>query len=246
MNTAETSLSIIIPAYNEEKFLPGTIDCINRAKEYLPKRAVRFVELFVIDNNSTDHTAGIARAFGAEVLSEPIHNIAKLRNVGAKAAKGDILVFVDADTMLPETLFLRIVQVMSNPTCIGGAVDTLYRPIRFLPRKYLQLWRLAGKLARMAQGATQFCRRDICLSIGGYDEKLYMGEDVDFYRRLRRTATNRGFQVCFIDDIRVIPSCRRFDQWPFWKTLIWTNPVIILFFRRWKGAWRGWYQDLPR
>lgn len=240
------SFSIIIPAFNEEKYLARTLDCIHRAKEFLKGRDARAVELLVIDNNSTDRTVGVARNSGATVFSEPIHNVAKVRNTGARAASGDILIFIDADTLIPETLLWRISQTMSDPTCAGGSVNTDYRPARPLLRLYLGVWRILGKLIGMAQGATQFCRRDIYQSLGGYDETLYMGEDVEFYWRLRRTAKKRGQKISFLRDIRVIPSCRRFNQWPLWKTLIWTNPIIILPLQRRREAWHGWYQAPPR
>ena len=242
----ELSISIIIPAYNEEKYLPETLNSLNRAKQYLCDRGAKTTEIIVIDNSSTDQTTNIAQALGATVISELIRNIAKARNTGARIAKGNIFVFIDADTIVPETLLWRISQAISDGKCIGGAVDTGYRPIRFLLRIYLRIWRLLGKLAGMAQGATQFCRRDVFLSLGGYDETIYMGEDVDFYWRLRKAAKDQELHICFINDLQVVPSCRRFDQWPFWRTLVWTNPMVILLLRRWKKAWNGWYDAIPR
>jgi hypothetical protein len=96
----------------------------------------------------------------------------------------------------------------------------------------------------MAQGATQFCLRDTFTALGGYDESLFMGEDVDFYARMRRHARHVGGSVRFIDDLKVMPSCRRFDRWALWRTLIWTNPLVIAPLRRARSMWRGWY-DAP-
>ena len=98
----------------------------------------------------------------------------------------------------------------------------------------------------MAQGATQFCRRDAFDALGGYDETLFMGEDVDYYRRLKGLARRRGGGVSFVEDVRVVPSTRRFDQWRLWRTLVWTNPLFVLLFRRRRAAWRGWYERVPR
>ena len=94
----------------------------------------------------------------------------------------------------------------------------------------------------MAQGATQFCRRDVFAHLRGYDESLFMGEDVDFYLRLRRYGRRTAREVVIVDDLRVTPSCRRFDQWPLWRTLVWTNPLVIAPLRRVKSAWPGWYE----
>ena len=238
--------SIIVPAFNEEKYIGQTLHHINLAKVHLSNRGALSAEILVVDNGSTDQTACVVQSFGAIVVKESVHNIAKVRNTGAKFASGDILLFIDADTLVPKTLLLRISQVMSDPSCLGGAVDTDYRPARLSVRLYLKSWRLLGMLADMAQGAVQFCRRDAYVALQGYDESIYMGEDVDFYWRLRKSAKERGMRICHIQDVKVIPSSRRFDQWPLWRTLVWTNPLFVYFFRRSKGLWSRWYSDVPR
>ena len=239
-------VTVIIPAYNEEESIGRTVQHVERAKGPLQARGDVAVEVVVVDNGSSDATARVAAAAGARVVYEPEGNIARARNVGARAARGEILVFVDADVILPELLLSRVAEEMADPRCLGGAVDTEYKPASLLVRSHLQLWRWVGKLARMAQGAVQFCRREVFEQLGGYDETLFMGEDVDFYWRLRRQARKNRQRVVFIDDVRVMPSCRRFDQWPLWRTLVWTNPLVILFFRRRKQFWSGWYDSPPR
>jgi glycosyltransferase involved in cell wall biosynthesis len=240
------SLSIIVPAFNEEKYLGCTLERIHRAIDRVCQQTGASAEVLVVDNASTDDTGHVAEAQGARVVPEPFHNIARVRNTGARAAAGEVLVFVDADTLVPEDLFARIHQVMSGGECAGGAVDTEYRPSGRLQQGYLAVWRLLGRLASMAQGATQFCRRDLFEQTGGYDETLYMGEDVEFFWRLKKAARDHGLGVCYLRDLRVAPSCRRFDQWPFWRILIWTNPLFIHLFARRKGTWNGWYQEMPR
>ena len=243
---AGSAISIVIPAFDEEHYIGPTLDSLRSAIEYLWNRAGLEVEIIVVENGSTDRTAETARSRGAEVIEEARGNVATARNAGARAARGEILVFVDADTHWPESLLCRIVAVMSDRRCIGGAVDTDYRPVRFWVRAYLSFWRVVGKFFHMAQGATQFCRASAFLYLGGYDEALFMGEDVEFYWRLRRAARQRGSSVTFIDDMRVVPSCRRFDKWPFWKTVIWTNPLVVVLFSRTKKPWRDWYESPTR
>ena len=240
------SISVIVPAYNEERYLGEALKSIQRAKEFLLKKDAVPIEIIVVDNGSTDSTSDIALSSGASVVKETKHNVARVRNAGASFAKGKVLVFIDADTIVPDELLWRINEVMVSPSCFGGAVDTDYRPAKTLVNIYLQLWRILGKLAGMAQGATQFCRRDVYASMLGYDEALYMGEDIDFYWRMKQFAHRQNAQVCFIEDIQVVPSTRRFDQWSFWRTLICTNPFYVLAFRRKKRAWRGWYKVIPR
>ena len=240
------SISVIIPGYNEEKYLAATLKSIQTAAEFLQKKHSLSTEVIVVDNASTDSTSAIALSFGASIVRETKHNVAVVRNAGARSAKGDVLVFVDADTIVPEELLSHISEAMINPTCFGGAVDIDYRPAKSSVRMYLQLWRIIGKLTGMAQGATQFCRREVYASLHGYDESLYMGEDVDFYWRMKKLAKRENGHVCFIEDIRVVPSTRRFDQWSLGRTLIRTNPFYVLAFRRRRKAWGGWYIDIPR
>lgn len=240
------SISVIIPAYNEEKYLTETLKCIQEAREFLLKKDTVRTEIIVVDNESTDSTSDIALSFGASVVRETKRNVAKVRNAGASFANGNVLVFIDADTIVPAELLWRINQLMTSPACFGGAVDTDYRAAKPVVKIYLKLWRMLGKLAGMAQGATQFCRREVFVSLSGYDESLYMGEDVDFHWRLKQFAKRQGSHVCFIEDLQVVPSTRRFDQWSLWRTLICTNPIYVLAFRRNESAWRGWYEVVPR
>jgi len=135
---------------------------------------------------------------------------------------------------------------VSVPGCLGGAVDTAYRPRKRAVRVYLGLWRIMGRVAGLAQGATQFCRRDVFLSLRGYDESLFMGEDVDFYSRLRTHARRSDSRLCLIRDLRVVHSTRRFDTWPLWRILLWTNPLVIAACWRVRSVWRGWYDSPVR
>src|SRR5918912_3181846 len=193
-------ISIIIPAYNEEKYIGLTLGSIEQEQHLLLNEKGMSAEIIVVDNESTDSTASIARSFGAQVFNEPTHIVAKVRNVGANRASGRILVFVDADVIVPERLLCRIHEAMSDELCLGGALDTDYRPAKYSVELYLRMWRLVGQVGGMAQGATQFCRKDIYASLHGYDETLYMGEDVDFYWRLKRLAKRCHSHVQLIDD----------------------------------------------
>ncbi len=239
-------ISVVVPAFNEGGYLGETLASLNRAKAFLQDEGRSSAEIIVVDNDSDDSTADVARALGAAVARETQHNVAKVRNSGAKLSQGDVLIFVDADTIVPDKLLSRIVEAMSDATCLGGAVDTDYRPAKLTVKIYLRFWRILGKLTGMAQGATQFCRRDLFFALNGYDETLFMGEDVDFHWRLKRIAKRQKASVVSIEDLRVVPSTRRFDQWPLWRTLVWTNPLFILLFQRSRTCWHAWYKAAPR
>ena len=234
-------LSIIIPAFNEEAYLPETLEAIEAAVDTLRSRPGVSVETFVVDNNSTDATAAAAQAHCATVVSEPVQGIARARNAGARHSQGDVLVFIDADVIIPPNLLERIHAAMSDPQCLGGGTDVDYRPRRLAMRIYLRLWRGLGRMTNMVQGAAQFCRREAFEQIGGYDETAWIGEDVDFYWALRRLARKSGGSTQLIRHPRVRASPRRYDRWPVWKVLLWTNPLFIALFRRRRSLWGAWY-----
>jgi len=238
-------VSLIIPAYNEEQYIGATLESVKRASRHAfgGKAAI---ETIVVDNASTDGTAAVAISYATKLVRESHRNVARARNAGASAATGDVLVFLDADTLVPERFFSRITEVMRDSQCLGGSPDIKHVSKRRWVRGYLALWRCVGRIAGMAQGAAQFCRRDAFASVGGYDERLFMGEDVDFYWRLRKFAKRRGSYLRFISDLQLRPSPRRFDQWPAWRILVWTNPLFMWLFRRRRSAWRGWYDDAVR
>ena len=239
-------LTIIIPAFNEEAYLPSTLDSIQASAAHLCAASDAEVDIVVVDNNSEDGTAVVAESKGATVVHEPVQGIARARNAGAGHAEGDVLVFVDADVVLPETLLAAIHTTMSDPACVGGAVDVDYRPKRRSMRLYLRAWRILSRLTGMAQGATQFCRKSVFDEVGGYDEKAWIGEDADFFWALKNLAKRTNRTVRFIRDPQVRASSRRFDKWPLWKTLVWTNPLFIALFRRRKVFWSGWYSRAVR
>ncbi len=236
------NLTIIVPAFNEADYLPATLDAIEVATAHLRAHSGTEVETVVVDNNSTEETAAIARNQGATVVHEPVQGIARARNTGASHAQGDVLVFVDADVLMPPALLEAIHDAMSDPACIGGGMDVEYRPRRRSMRLYLRAWRVLARRMRLVQGATQFCRRSVFEQVGGYDEQAWIGEDVDFYKSMERFARSTGSTVRFIEQPRVQASARRFDKWPLWKALLWTNPLFIALFRRRKAFWTGWYR----
>jgi glycosyltransferase involved in cell wall biosynthesis len=235
-------LSVVIPAFNEELYLPKTLSSILRAGA----ECRCGMELIVVDNASADRTAEVAKEFGAFVVHEQVHNIARVRNVGAEAARGDVLVFIDADTLVPHQFFDKVAEAMSDPACLGGSPDIVHQVRSSLLRAYLRAWRRIGIKLGMAQGAAQFCRKSAFKILNGYDESQFMGEDVDFYWRLRKLCANAGGYLKFLDDVTVIPSPRRFDQSPVWRTLIRTNPAFIAPFRKNRSAWTAWYVRPPR
>jgi glycosyltransferase involved in cell wall biosynthesis len=198
-----------MPAFNEERALPHALSQLDLARARLPEGAV---EICVVDNRSTDRTSAIAEGAGACVISEPKVGIANARNAGAHAARGRLLVFIDADATYDDVLLERIDHTMKDERCAGGAADGPYEPAnKRLVRWYLAFWRIIGRILRMSQGTVQFCRDEAFRAIGGYAPGQYMGEDVDFIWRLRRQAKRNGQRVVILTGVGVRQSARRFD-----------------------------------
>lgn len=236
-------ISIVIPAYNEEKYLPATLEKI---RDGLANTSCHW-EIIVVDNESIDKTRSIAESFGAKVFTEIEHNIAKVRNTGAKNAAGDVLIFIDADTLVPETLFQKITAAMRDEKYLGGAVAVDYGEFqRKWMKLYLKGWQFWGTVFNMKQGAAQFCRKSVFEEIGGYDETIFMGEDVMFYWRLSKFAKRKNSRLLFIENPKVITSPRRFDRMNVWKTLLLTHPLFILLNLKRKRFWHDWYENPVR
>lgn len=235
-------LSIIIPAYNEEKYLSVTLEHIVAALSLVGCTS----EIIVVDNESTDKTAEIASKFGVRIVPESVHVISRVRNAGGRAAAGDILVFVDADTRVPQELFEKILEEASDETCYGGAASVEYDECkRWWVKYYLFGWKFWEFFFNTKQGAAQFCRRTAFEEVNGYDEKIFVGEDVEFYWRLTKFAQMKGARLAFIRDPKVRTSSRRFDGMKAWRIITRTNPIFVrLNWRR--SGWKDWYENTIR
>jgi glycosyltransferase involved in cell wall biosynthesis len=241
---APVRMSVVVPAYDEAEILPRTLDQLRRCAAAVDTP----VEIVVVDNGSTDGTAEIAAAHGARVVTEPDRRgVARARNAGAAATEGEVLVFVDADVWLPHGALARVAREMAAGGCVGGAFEPDYRPRRSAVRAYLRLWWAVSRVARMAQGACQFFSREAFEELGGYDEHYFVGEDGELWWRLQLLARRRGVRVAHVRDLQVVPSCRRYDQWPLWRTVLMTNPVTCATLARTRRPWSaGWYDAPPR
>lgn len=236
-------LSIVIPAYNEEKCLPATLESIGEAL-----RGIASAEVIVVDNESTDATREIAAGFGAKVVAESVRNIARVRNAGAASARGDVLVFIDADTLVPPDLFKRMIELTADEKVIGGGVGVRYEPVpkQAWLRLYILMFQYIGRLLKWRGGAAQFCRTPAFRELGGYDETIYVGEDIEFHWRLAKLARGSGRRVEFIEHPAVSTSPRRFEHLGIARTLFYTHPALMLLTWRTRSIWKYWYEKAIR
>ena len=178
-------LSFIVPAYNEEFELPRTLAAIRAAA------GDREFEIIVVDDGSTDRTATRARDNGANVVSINRRQIAAARNAGGRAATGDTLFFVDADTQISEAHVTGAIAALhagyfggSSRVNIEGEIPTWSRiSLRFFCVLYFGL--------NLGAGAFLFTTKGNFDSAGGFDERLFVGEEVYFTLALRKLGRFR-------------------------------------------------------
>jgi glycosyltransferase involved in cell wall biosynthesis len=142
-------------------------------------------ELIVADDASTDRTAAVAESHGARVVRVAHRQIAATRNSGARAAKGELFIFVDADTIANETVVLAAVHALRRGA-VGGGAAVAFDPD--VPRYAKLIMPPLGWVYRtlgLAAGCFLFCTRDAFVAVGGFDEAFFGAEEVVMSRALR-------------------------------------------------------------
>ena len=198
-------LSIVIPAYNEEKLLGRTLDCIRAATDSIGECDW---ELVVCDNNSTDRTTEIARQHGATVVFEPVNQISRARNAGAAAATGDWLVFVDADSQPSAGLFLGVLKSIKGGCLAGGSTVASDDP-SLVMRIPVAVWNAISRMTRWAAGSFIFCDTRVFREMGGFSEELYAAEEIDLSIRLKRVARKEGRSMVILHRHPLLTSARK-------------------------------------
>ena len=193
--TVQSMLSFIVPAYNEELELPATIAALhNSAKDRSANGRIRGgeqYEIIVVDDGSTDTTAKVAQDAGAEVVSINRRQIAAARNAGARRARGDILFFVDADTHINEKHVTGAIAALEEGCTGGGARIVIGGAIPFWARVFTRAFCALYFALNFGAGAFLFTTRKNFDSVGGFDEKLFIGEEIYFSLALRKLGRFR-------------------------------------------------------
>lgn len=209
-------ISLITPAYNEEKLLPRLLKSANEARARY-HRGPDAAEIIVSDNNSTDSTAAIALQAGARVTKVERRRIAAARNGGAAIARGHILAFVDADTDVHPETFNAIDAAMSTGKFAGGATGWHFeRNSAGLAVTRFVVGTLVTGLLRM-EGGVVFCSRAAFDAVGGYNEAKDIAEDVEFFRAVRKYGKRNGLRMKMgTPEAEAIVCTRKFDEHGDW------------------------------
>jgi GT2 family glycosyltransferase len=213
-------ISFIIPAWNEEALIGATVEALHAAAI----AAGRPYEIIVVNDDSSDRTAEIAQSAGARVITVQKRQIAAVRNAGAREAQGDILIFVDADTILPEPTLCRALQALDDGAVGGGCIPRMAESIPLLSRIYLWMFLAVWIPLGYAAGCFIFVRRPHFEAVGGFDELYFASEEVWLSKALKQ----RGRFVILRDPVWTSARKMRFhtptQMFAMGIRLLWQGP----------------------
>ena len=200
-------ISIIIPTWNEENYLPKLLDCIK-------KQTSKNYEIIVVDDNSDDKTREIAKNYGCKVIVEMKNrkgNPGIARNLGATIAKGDILLFFNADIKIDDNFLENaLYEIKKRSLDVAGAY---INPItdKFIDKVFIGIFNFIVSITQFfypnACGDCIFCKKWLHKKVGGFDETILLGEDLDYLQRCGKFGKFR-----IIKNVRTYFSMRRFDN----------------------------------
>lgn len=216
-------ISIVVPAFNEEKLLPATLRSIEEAAKSFTALTWQ-TELIVCDNNSTDRTPEIARACGAKVVFEPVNQIARARNTGAAAATGDWLIFVDADSHPTAKLFADVAEQLQSGRCMAGGCIIRMDERHFFADQLTSAWNWVSRLRKWSAGSFIFCCTDAFREVGGFNLKLFASEEIELSNRLKKLAKVRGQKIVILHKHPMLTSAR--------KMRLYSRKEYFRFFRK--------------
>jgi glycosyltransferase involved in cell wall biosynthesis len=211
-------ISVIVPAFNEEKLLGASLARIQAAAAAFASLGWEY-ELIVCDNNSTDRTAEIARSAGASVIFEPFNQIARARNTGARAASGDWLIFVDADSHPSRELFAEVAGTIQTGRCLAGGASLRLDEKLLVAGLIARLWNYASRWGRWLAGSFIFVDTAVFRQLGGFSQELFAGEELEFSQRLKQCARETGRRVVILHRHPIVTSARKMRLYTLWDHL---------------------------
>lgn len=221
--------SLVVPAHNEEGLLPRGLAAMHRAAAALTGD----VEVIVVANRCTDRTVEIAEASGALVVHSGARNIATVRNSGARAASGDVIVTVDADSQMAPSALVDIQRLLETRRYVGGGTKVIPERAAMGIRATLAVMELTTFVARVS-GAMFWCPLEDYWAIDGFNETMLLAEDVDFARRLRAHGRRSGRKFTKLRSAPLTVSTRKFDRFGDWHMF-----AMALQLREIRAAFKG-------
>ncbi|HLH25299.1 MAG TPA: glycosyltransferase [Chloroflexota bacterium] len=227
-STPTPDVSVVIPARNEARYVQRALASVAAQRWPLAR-----LEAIVVNNGSVDTTADVVRVFVAEqpqlavrLLDEPVPGLARAKNRGAGVARGESLLFLDADSHLAPDLVASIVT-RARQGYPAGSIAVLADSRDWLDRGFFALMELGKRLFQI-HAQMFYCARPLFLQLGGFAEDLQLAEDREFLSRLERA----GVAVCHVTESHIATSPRRLHSRPF-------RLGMLTMFARWALAHGG-------
>ena len=209
--------SIIIPTYNSEKYIKDCLDGIFNLN--YPKKDY---EVIVVDGGSKDNTLNILKKYKIKVIHSKNLSISNSRNVGAKAAKGDVLVFVDSDCLVNKELLNKAKRYLKKNNCFGA----FYKPSEkasWVAKIWLMIEGKNEGIVNWVPAGTLMVKRSVFFEIDGFNERLQTGEDFDFCYRIRK----KGYKIFNDQSISSIHLGQTDNLKDFFKKEMWRGNSLI-------------------
>lgn len=208
------NISVVLPVLNEEQSIRATLQSLIRLTPY---------EIIVVDGGSRDRTLEICKEFAVDVMHAE-RGRARQMNVGARRASGEVLLFLHADTRLPQSALNDIAAALSDSRYLGGRFDVELEGAHWMLKIVGTLINYRSRVTQVGTGdQALFVRREVFERMGGFPDIPLM-EDIAFCRALKRI----GGVACLRS--RVITSARRWERDGVWRTIfkMWSLKVCYL------------------
>jgi glycosyltransferase involved in cell wall biosynthesis len=224
-------LSFVIPAWNEEELIGATIASIHQSAKGFD------YEIVVADDASDDRTSEIAHELGAIVVPCNNRQIGVTRNNGASAATGDILIFVDADTLVSKEVVEETVQALNSGAVAGGSFPKFDEKVPLIAKLLVPCLKIAFSIVGVAAGAYLFCTKEAFEKAGKFNSKYYAAEEVHLSHQLRKQGKFKTINS------QVVTSGRKFKQHSNTEMLTTLILVSIPGIRNIKKRKKLWYGE---
>lgn len=201
------------------------------------------IELIVCDNNSSDTTAALASSEGAGVVFEPVNQIGRARNKGAAAATGQWLLFVDADSHPSRELLADVADQIASGECIAGGSTVVFARPSGIVVVAAWLWNNSSSLLKWMAGAFIFVEAGAFRKIGGFNQDLYISEEIDLSRRLKQEARLSGRKIVILRNHPMVTSSRKMHLYRGWEQVRFLANLLLSLGRstRSRAACFPWY-----
>lgn len=197
-------ISVVIPAFNEEKSILTAIKSVQTSFYEVNHPDY---EIIVANDDSTDQTAYLAEQAGARVVFSGKRNIGATRNTGARHAKGEFIIFMDADTVLNDATLKATITAINSGFIGGGALMAWDKNVRLTAHFSIMLWRIASKIFILPSGGYFFVKKNVFEEAGGFNEEFFVSEELLLAKELKKIG-----RLTILNQ-RITTSARKFDDY---------------------------------